>query len=154
VRFLYGYDMKRRRGFGSKEVVRRLAKGLRVGNFASDLKTSGKLVECRIHRVSRFKLGEPVRNENLIFLSDKEYGLILYCLVNFLNLYLNFKQFPYYFFHFYLHKSRGSSIVHFRNRCCITNRSHGVFKFFGLNRAMLRSYADNGQICSLQRFIR
>lgn len=48
---------------------------------------------------------------------------------------------------FALHKlPRNSSQVRYRNRCAITGRSRGVYRYFGLSRIKIRELAMKGML--------
>jgi len=46
---------------------------------------------------------------------------------------------------------RDSSLVRIQNRCILTGRSKGVYKFFKLSRIQIRELAAQGKIMGLQK---
>ena len=46
---------------------------------------------------------------------------------------------------------RDSSLVRVSNRCIISGRSHGVYKFFKLSRIQIRELASQGKITGVQK---
>jgi len=46
---------------------------------------------------------------------------------------------------------RNSSLVRVHNRCIITGRAHGVYKFCKLSRIQLKEYGSQGKITGLRK---
>lgn len=47
--------------------------------------------------------------------------------------------------------STKSSITKIQNRCLITGRGHGVFRFFGLSRISFRELASKGRLSGIKK---